>query len=273
MGLDALIFVFWILSFKQLLHSPHSLSSRGSFSSSLSATMMVSPTCLRFLMFLPVILISACASSCPAFHMMCSVYKLKNQGDNIHPWQYSLLSQFWTSLLFCVWFLTVASLPAYMFLRRLVRWSGILSFKNFQKFAVIHIVKGLSVVNEAEVDFFLNSLAFSKMQCVLAIWSLIPLAFLNPACTSRFPYCWSLAWRILSITLLACEMSAIVWDFEHSLVLPFFGIGMKTDLFQSCGHCWVFQICWHIECSTFTASSFRIWNSSTWIPSPPLAFS
>ena len=46
---------------------------------------------------------------------------------------------------------------------------------------------------------------------------------------------------------------------------------MKTDLFQSCGHCWVFQICWHIERSTFTASSFRIWNSSTGIPSPPLA--
>ena len=45
---------------------------------------------------------------------------------------------------------------------------------------------------------------------------------------------------------------------------------MKTDLFQPCGHCWVFQIGWHIECSTFTASSFRIWNSSTGIPSPPL---
>ena len=45
---------------------------------------------------------------------------------------------------------------------------------------------------------------------------------------------------------------------------------MKTDHFQSCSHCWVFQICWHIECSTFTASSFRIWNSSTGIPSPPL---
>src|SRR5574342_1309351 len=53
--------------------------------------------------------------------------------------------------------------------------------------------------------------------------------------------------------------------------LPFFGIGMKTDLFQSCGHCSVFPICWHIEGSTFTASSFRIWNSSTGIPSPPLA--
>ena len=46
---------------------------------------------------------------------------------------------------------------------------------------------------------------------------------------------------------------------------------MKTDLFQSCGHCWVFQICWHIECSTFTASSSSIWNSSTGVPSPPLA--
>ena len=46
---------------------------------------------------------------------------------------------------------------------------------------------------------------------------------------------------------------------------------MNTDLFQSCDHCWVFQIFWHIECSTFTASSFRIWNSSTGIPSPLLA--
>ena len=46
---------------------------------------------------------------------------------------------------------------------------------------------------------------------------------------------------------------------------------MKTDLFQSCGHCWVFQICWRFECSIFTASSFRIWNSSTEILSPPLA--
>ena len=66
-------------------------------------------------------------------------------------------------------------------------------------------------------------------------------------------------------------MNAIVRYFEHSLALPFFGIGMKTDLFQSCGHCWVFQISWNIECSTFTASSFRIWNSSTGIPLPPLA--
>ena len=109
---------------------------------------------------------------------------------------------------------------------------------------------------------------------MLAIWSQIPLPFLNPVWTSGsswFMYCWSLAWRILSITLLVCEMSEIVQWFERSLALPFLGLGMKTDLLQSCGHCCVFQICWHIECSTFTASSFRIWNSSTGIPSSPLA--
>ena len=109
---------------------------------------------------------------------------------------------------------------------------------------------------------------------MLAIWSLVPLSFINPAWTSgssQFTYFWSLAWRILSITLLACEMNAIVKYFEHSLALTFFGIWMKTDLFQFCGHCWVFQMCYHIECSILTASSYRIWSSSAGIPSPPLA--
>ena len=122
--------------------------------------------------------------------------------------------------------------------------------------------------------FFWNSLSFSMSQWMLVIWPLAPLPFLNPAWTSWsswFTHCWSLAWRILSVTLLACEMNEIVWWFEHSLALPFFRIGMKTDLFQSCGHSWVFQICWHIECSTSTALSFRIWNSQAGIPSPPLA--
>ena len=64
-----------------------------------------------------------------------------------------------------------------------------------------------------------------------------------------------------------CYNCTVIWAF---FALPFFGIWMKTDLFQACGHA-VFQICWHIEFNTFTASSFRIWNSSTVIPSPPLA--
>ena len=112
------------------------------------------------------------------------------------------------------------------------------------------------------------------MQQMLAIWSLVPLPFLNPAWTfwsSLFMYCWRLAWRILSTTLLVCEMSVIVQQFEHSLALPFLGISMKTDLFQSCDYRWVFQICWHTECITQTASSFRISNSSAGVLSPPLA--
>ena len=147
-------------------------------------------------------------------------------------------------------------------------------FQNFPQFVVIHTVKGFSVVNEAEVDVFLEfscffddpadvgnlisgSSAFSKSN--LNMWKFLVHILLKPSLEN------------LSIILPECEMNPIVWWFEHSLALPFFGIGMKTDLFQSCGHCWVFQICWHIECSTFTTSSFRIWNSSTGIPSPPQA--
>ena len=68
-----------------------------------------------------------------------------------------------------------------------------------------------------------------------------------------------------------------VWDESNCVVIwTFFGIDFLWDwnenwLFQSCGHCWVLQICWYIECSTSTASSFRTWNSSAGIPSPTLA--
>ena len=85
-------------------------------------------------------------------------------------------------------------------------------FKNFPQFVVIHIVKGFSIVNEAEIDVFSGIPLLFLRSNGCWIWSLVPLPFLNPACTSgssRFTYCWSLAWRILSITLLACKMSTI----------------------------------------------------------------
>ena len=53
-------------------------------------------------------------------------------------------------------------------------------------------------------------------------------------------------------------MNTIVQQFEYSLAS---GTRMKTDLFHSCGHCWVFQICWHTGCSTLMTLSFRILNS------------
>ena len=58
-------------------------------------------------------------------------------------------------------------------------------FKKFPQFLAIHTVKGFSIVNKAEVNVFWNSLAFSMIQRMLAIWSLVPLPFLNPVWTSR----------------------------------------------------------------------------------------
>ena len=83
----------------------------------------------------------------------------------------------------------------------------------FPQVIVIHTVKGFGIVNKAEIDVFLELSCFFNDPAVLAIWSLVPLPFLKPAWTSgssRFTYSWSLAWKILSITLLVCEMSVIV---------------------------------------------------------------
>ena len=87
MGPDAMILVFWMLSFKPTF-SLYSFTfiKRLFSSSSLSAIRVVSSAYLRFLIFLPAILIPACASSSPAFLVMYSAYKLNKQGDNIQPW-------------------------------------------------------------------------------------------------------------------------------------------------------------------------------------------
>ena len=102
-----------------------------------------------------------------------------------------------------------------------------------------------------------GSSAFSKSS--LNIWKFSIHVLLNPSLENfehyfvsvRDEYNCAVVWTVFDI--------AFLWDWNENW------------LFQSCDHCWVFQICWCIECSTFTASSFRIWNSSTGIPSPPLA--
>ena len=84
MELDAMILVFWMLSFKSTFSLYSFTFIKRLFSSSpLPAIRVVSSAYLRLLIFLPVILILACASSSPVFLMMYSVCKLNKQGDNI----------------------------------------------------------------------------------------------------------------------------------------------------------------------------------------------
>ena len=83
MGPDAMIFVFLMLNFKPAVSLSSFTFIKRLFSPSLSAIRVVSSVYLRLLIFLPAILIPACVSSNPAFHMMYSAYKLNKQGDNI----------------------------------------------------------------------------------------------------------------------------------------------------------------------------------------------
>ena len=118
-----------------------------------------------------------------------------------------------------------------------------------------------------------NSLAFSVIQRMLAIWSLVPLPFLNPAGTSGsspLTYCWSLACMIWSIScwhVKWVQLHGNLNSFWHCLSL-----GLEWNLtFSTPWPLLSFQICWHNEYRTLTASSFKIWNSSAGIPSPLLA--
>ena len=124
MGLDAMSFVFWMLSFKSAFSLfSYTFIKKLFSSSSLSAVRVVSSAYLRLLIFLLAILIPACASSSLAYCVMYSAFKLNKQDDNMQPWclPFSILNQ---SIVPCP-VLTVASWPAYRFLRRQVRWSGI----------------------------------------------------------------------------------------------------------------------------------------------------
>ena len=181
-------------------------------------------------MFLLEILIPACASSSLAFHMMYSAYKLNKQGDKIQPWCTPF--PIWNQSVVPCPVLTVASWPAYSFLRRQVRWSGIPSSWRIFQFVVIHTVKG--IIDKAEVDVFLEfscffydsmdvgnlisgSSVFSKSS--LNIWK-FTVHILLKLHLDNFEHYFANMWG-------KCNF-AVVWT---SLALPFFGTGMKTDLF------------------------------------------
>ena len=152
-------------------------------------------------------------------------------------------------------------------------WSSHL-FQNFPQFVVIQAVKVFGIVDKAEVDVFLEILCF--FDDPTDVGNLI-------SGSSAFSKSSLNMWKFKVHVLLKPGLEDFelyfvsVWDECNCVVVwAFFGIVFLWDWnenwpFQSCGHCWVSHICWHIGCSTVTASSFRIWNSSTRIPSPPLA--
>ena len=130
-GPDAIILVFWMLSFQPTFSlSSFTFLKRLFSSSSLSPIRVVSSAYLGLLIFLPAILIPAYASSSLAFLMMYCAYKLNKQGDNIQPWRTPF--PIWNQSVGPCPVLTVASWSAYRFLKRQVRWSGIhISFRIF----------------------------------------------------------------------------------------------------------------------------------------------
>ena len=142
-GLDAMILVFWMLSFKPAFSLSSFTFIKRLFSSSLSAIRVVSSAYLRLLISLPAILIPAFASSSLAFRMMYSAYKLNKQDDNILPWCTPFPTR--NQSVFPCSVLTVASWPVYRFLKRQVRWSGNPHLlKNFSQFLMIYTVKSFT---------------------------------------------------------------------------------------------------------------------------------
>ena len=195
---------------------------------------------------------------------MYSAYKLNKQGDNIQPWCTPF--PIWNQSVVPCPVLTVASWPAYRFLKRQVKWSGIPISQNFPQFIVIHTVKGFGIVNKAEIDVFLEpsyffddpvdvgnltsgSSAFSETS--LNIWRFMVHILLKPG-LENFEHYFTGIWD-------ECNC-AVVW--------AFFGLAFLWDWNEN----WPFPVLWPLlsfsnllanKCSTFTASSFRIWNSST----------
>ena len=106
-GIKCHDFVFWLMSFMSAFLLFYFTFIKRTFSSSISAIRVVSSVYLKLLIFLPAILIPACASFSPEILMMYSAYKLNKHGDNIQPWH--TLFPIWNQSIVPCLVLTVAS--------------------------------------------------------------------------------------------------------------------------------------------------------------------
>ena len=166
---------------------------------------------------------------------MFSAHKLNNQGDNIQPWHTPFL--IWCQSVVPCPVLTVASWPAYRFLRRQVRWSGIpISWRMFH--SLLWSTQRLGIFNKAEADVFLElscffddptdvgnlisgSFAFSKSS--LNIWQFTVHVLMKPG-LENFEHYFTNVWD-------ECDYAA-VW--------AFFGIVFLGDWNEN----WPFPVLW-----------------------------
>ena len=147
-------------------------------------------------------------------------------------------------------------------------------FQNFPQFVVIHTVRGFGMVSKAETDVILELSCFFDdpvdvgylisgssdfFKSSLNVWNFKVHILLKPGLENFEHYFTSMWDECNCVVVWAFFGIAFLWDWNRNWPFP-----VLWPLLT-------FQICWHIECSTFTASSFRIWNSSAGIPSPSLA--
>ena len=139
---------------------------------------------------------------------------------------------------------------------------------------MIHTVKGFSIVNEAEVDFF--SLEFPCFfYDLMDVGSLISG---SSAFSKSNLYIWKFSVHLLlkpSLKDFEDDFASMWNECNCEVVWTFFGIALLWDWnenwpFPVLWPLLSFQICWHIECSTIAAASFKILSRSAGIPSPPL---
>ena len=165
--------------------------------------------------------------------MMYSVHKLNNQDENMQPWCTSF--PIWNQSVVPCPVLTVAFWPAYTFLRRQVRWSGIpISWRIFHSL-LWSTVKGFGIVNKAEVDFFLElscffddttdvgnlipgSSAFSKTS--LNIWMFTVHILLKPGLENFEHYFTSMWDECNCVVVWAFFGIAFLWDWNENWSFP-----------------------------------------------------
>ena len=170
--------------------------------------------------------------------------------------------------------LTVASWPAYRFLRRQVRWLVFLSLSKLSTVCCDPHIQRLDKINKAEIDVFLElscffynptdvgylisgSSAFSKSK--LNIWKFMVHVLLKPGLEDFEHYFDSM------------------WDECNCVVLwTFFGIAFLWDWNEN----WPFPVLWPLLrfpnllvywMQHFHSIIFWDWNTSTGILSPALA--